>query len=122
MTTEIDTLAREVATRSQVLNSVGKEFTTIRDTLNETLEKLVGVDSSTEIKQQFILSSISLAEKAAQLGSVRRDMQETSSTLLEAVKSSGRNTITTTDGIQLTLTPTLQFKLPEKGEEESKSQ
>lgn len=123
MSAEIDTLAREVATRSQILNTVGKEFTTTRDALNETLDKLVGIESSSEFKQQFIVASISLAEKAAAVGNARRILQDSSSALLEAVKSSGRNTITTVDGIQLTLTPTLQFKLPEpdNGEEESKS-
>lgn len=121
----IDSLADDVVVKSTTVNDLGKAYNEQRTAITELLEKLINLDpaqNATELKHQCIMTSLALVDKANDVGLARRVLQEATSALIDAVKRSGRETITTTAGITLTMVPTLQLKLPQPpaGEEEGK--
>jgi len=121
----IDSLADDVVVKSTTVNDLGKAYNEQRTAITELLEKLINLDpaqNATELKHQCIMTSLALVDKANDVGLARRVLQEATSALIDAVKRSGRETMTTTAGITLTMVPTLQLKLPQPpaGEEEGK--
>ena len=116
--TEIDTIARNVVEVSKEVNEAGKACAEVRNELNQLFDALVGEKSSTEVKQKFQVVAMDLADKGVKVGELRKQLREVSNGLLEKVKADGRSNITTVDGVELTLDPTLQFKMPEPKKEE----
>ena len=121
----IDSLADDVVVKSTTVNDLGKAYNEQRTAITELLEKLINLDpaqNATELKHQCIMTSLALVYKVNDVGLARRVLQEATSALIDAVKRSGRETMTTTAGITLTMVPTLQLKLPQPpaGEEEGK--
>jgi hypothetical protein len=114
----IDALCREVTEGTKKINEVSKPCVEVRAQLNQLFDVLVSENSSPEIKQKFQLVAMDLADKAAKVGELRGEFKVLSSKLVEAIKDDGREHITTEDGIELTLTPTVQFKLPEVKKED----
>ena len=109
---EIDTISRDVASRTREMGEFGATCASARQELLDLFESLVGEGSSTEVKHKFQLVAMDVAEKAAKMGEMRKELRAVSTTLLDLVKADGRTSLSTVDGVELTLTPTLQFKMP----------
>jgi len=118
---EIDLISRDVMARTKVISELGQAWTASRAGLSGLSDSLVSEASSLEIKQRFQVVAMDVAEKGCELGSLRKELREVTTRLLEMVKADGHTSLTTLDGVELTMIQTMQFKFPPPaGVEESK--
>ena len=113
MNSEIENSSREVVTLAKRNARATDVWNTAFSELHALAQKLVGLESSVEIKQQFQLRAISLADLGVETADLRKKLRTTSDKLLEFVKEDGCVTYTTVDGVELKIEPTITFKMPE---------
>jgi hypothetical protein len=119
---EIDLVSRDVMERTKEITELGKVWTSSRSELSELCEALVSETSSVEVKQKFQVVAMDVAEKGSAIGAKRKELREVTTRLLELVKADGRENLKTVDGVELTMSPTLQFKIPSPEEEKKKEE
>lgn len=113
---ELDALTTSVVEAAKATAAVGDAWNTRMREFTQMLDQLVGLRSSVEIKQKFQLTAIEIAEEGVKLAELRKQVRQLSDQLLEKMVSGEIKEHETADGIKLTVSPTIQLKLPEENE------
>ena len=113
MNSEIENISREMVTLWRREKLATDVWNTAFSELHALGKKLVGMSSSVEIKQQFLLRAIILADLGVETADLKNQVWITGDKFLELVKVDRRVVYTTVDGVEIKIEPTITFKMPE---------